>query len=163
MATRTFVVIDVVEVLTQWYAGRPVARVARSLGVDPRMGRGDLAGFRCGNGSLRSLGVIHGLAGYTAMLRVNIDGALTQMHLTAHDTIEAGQKVGLRFTDSGARTGPFLGVAPTRRHADGSASASTPSPTVRITAAWFAEAALPWCDCGTAVGQRAESIDTREH
>jgi hypothetical protein len=36
MARRTFKVIDVVEILTYWYAGRPKVEVARSLGVDPK-------------------------------------------------------------------------------------------------------------------------------
>ncbi|HEX9890990.1 MAG TPA: IS21 family transposase [Actinomycetota bacterium] len=34
MARRSFEVIDVTEILTHWYAGRPKAEVARSLGVD---------------------------------------------------------------------------------------------------------------------------------
>ena len=34
MARRTFQVIDVVEVLQHWHAGRPKAVVAASLGVD---------------------------------------------------------------------------------------------------------------------------------
>ena len=36
MARRTFIVIDVVEILIHWYAGRPIVEVARSLGVDPK-------------------------------------------------------------------------------------------------------------------------------
>jgi hypothetical protein len=36
MARRTFRVIDVVEILTHWYAGRAKVEVARSLGVDPK-------------------------------------------------------------------------------------------------------------------------------
>ena len=36
MARRQFEVIDVVEVLQHWYAGRPKSVVASSLGVDPK-------------------------------------------------------------------------------------------------------------------------------
>ena len=36
MARRTFTVIDVVEILVHWYAGRAKVEVARSLGVDPK-------------------------------------------------------------------------------------------------------------------------------
>src|SRR5258707_2929959 len=34
MARRTFSMVDVAEILEHWYAGRPKAEVARSLGVD---------------------------------------------------------------------------------------------------------------------------------
>ncbi|MGH8934954.1 MAG: IS21 family transposase, partial [Acidimicrobiia bacterium] len=34
MARRHFEVIDIQEILVHWYAGRPKAEVARSLGVD---------------------------------------------------------------------------------------------------------------------------------
>src|SRR4051794_41957369 len=36
MARRTFTVIDVVEVLQHWHAGRPKSVVASSLGVDAK-------------------------------------------------------------------------------------------------------------------------------
>jgi Mu transposase, C-terminal domain/Integrase core domain len=36
MARRTFTVVDIVEILTHWYVGRPKVEVARSLGVDPK-------------------------------------------------------------------------------------------------------------------------------
>ncbi len=36
MGRRTFTVIDVVEILMHWYAGRSKVEVARSLGVDPK-------------------------------------------------------------------------------------------------------------------------------
>ena len=36
MARRSFTVIDVSEILVHWYAGRPKAEVAASLGVDPK-------------------------------------------------------------------------------------------------------------------------------
>jgi hypothetical protein len=34
MATRSFEVVDLIEILMHWHAGRPKAEVARSLGVD---------------------------------------------------------------------------------------------------------------------------------
>ena len=34
MTRRTFTVIDIVEILVHWHAGRKKAEVARSLGVD---------------------------------------------------------------------------------------------------------------------------------
>ena len=36
MARRTFDVIDVVEILQHWHAGRPKSVIASSLGVDPK-------------------------------------------------------------------------------------------------------------------------------
>jgi transposase len=53
MARRTFTVVDVVEVLTHWYAGRPKVEVARSLGVDAKTVRkyvavAEAAGFAPG-------------------------------------------------------------------------------------------------------------------
>src|SRR5437899_5017005 len=36
MARRSFEVIDMTEILTHWYAGRPKAEVARALGVDAK-------------------------------------------------------------------------------------------------------------------------------
>lgn len=36
MARRQFDVIDIVEVLQHWHAGRPKSVVAHSLGIDPR-------------------------------------------------------------------------------------------------------------------------------
>ena len=36
MARRTFIVVDLVEILSHWYAGRPKVEVARSLGVDAK-------------------------------------------------------------------------------------------------------------------------------
>jgi hypothetical protein len=42
MVRRSFVVIDIVEVLEHWYAGRPKVVVADSLGVDRKTMRRDL-------------------------------------------------------------------------------------------------------------------------
>src|SRR5260221_12080340 len=39
MARRTFSMVDVAEILEHWYAGRPKAEVARSLGVDVKTDR----------------------------------------------------------------------------------------------------------------------------
>lgn len=36
MARRAFQVVNLTEILTHWYAGRPIAEIARSLGVDPK-------------------------------------------------------------------------------------------------------------------------------
>ena len=43
MARRTFVVVDVTEILIHWYAGRSVSEVATSLGVDRKTIRKYLA------------------------------------------------------------------------------------------------------------------------
>jgi transposase len=50
MVRRSFVVIDIVEILEHWYAGRPKVVVADSLGVDPKtvrkyVGPAEEAGF----------------------------------------------------------------------------------------------------------------------
>jgi predicted ester cyclase len=40
------------------------------------------------------------------------------MHLTVKETVAAGNKVVVRFSDSGTQTGPFLGAPPAGRHAE---------------------------------------------
>jgi hypothetical protein len=43
MARRTFVVVDVTEILIHWHAGRSISEVAASLGVDRKTIRKYLA------------------------------------------------------------------------------------------------------------------------
>ena len=64
MARRTFTVIDVVEILRHWYAGRSKVEVAQSLGVDPKTVRRYVApAEEAWRGAGRSAGVGGGVAG----------------------------------------------------------------------------------------------------
>src|SRR5258707_8389272 len=56
MARRTFSMVDVAEIVEHWYAGRPKAEVARSLGVDVKTVRkyvaaAEAAGLAAGAGA----------------------------------------------------------------------------------------------------------------
>ena len=66
-----------------------------------------------------SLGDVHGRAALKAHMADSASGAFTGMHLTVTDIVAAGNKVAVRFTNSGTQTGPFLGAPPTGKHASG--------------------------------------------
>lgn len=78
-----------------------------------------------------SLGNIHGLTAYKEFAAANASGAFTGMHLDVKEVFTAGDKVIVRFTNSGTQTGPFMGTAPSGAHGEWLASASTPSGTAR--------------------------------
>ena len=65
-----------------------------------------------------SPGDIHGLAALKAHMAASASGAFTGMHLTVQDIVPAGNKVAVRFTNSGTQTGPFMGAPPTGKHAE---------------------------------------------
>jgi predicted ester cyclase len=65
-----------------------------------------------------SLGDVYGLAALKAHMAASASGAFTGMQLTVHETVAAGNKVVVRFTNSGTQTGPFMGVRPTGKHAE---------------------------------------------
>jgi len=53
-----------------------------------------------------SLGEIESIGAYTRFITGAKD-AFRDMHLTVHDVVAAGDKVVVRFTNSGVQTGPF--------------------------------------------------------
>jgi NAD(P)-dependent dehydrogenase (short-subunit alcohol dehydrogenase family)/predicted ester cyclase len=86
-----------------------------------------------------SLGEVHGLAAYKEFMAASASGAFTGMHLTIHEVVTAGDKVVVRFTNSGTQTGSFMGVSPTGKHAAWLGIGIYTVTGGRIREAWFAE------------------------
>ena len=61
------------------------------------------------------------------------------MHLSVRDVVAAGDKVVVRFTNSGTQTGPFLGAAPTGRHAEWLGIGIYTVTDGKISEGWFGE------------------------
>jgi acetyl esterase len=76
-----------------------------------------------------SLGSFDGRDAFKAFFAGTGAGAFADMHLEIVEVIAAGDKVVLRFTNSGANTASFMGNPATASTPNGSASASTPSAT----------------------------------
>ena len=73
MARRTFEVIDVVEILQHWHAGRPKSVVSASLGVDPKTVRKYVAAAEAAG--LVPGGPALGRAGWAALVAGLVPGA----------------------------------------------------------------------------------------
>jgi limonene-1,2-epoxide hydrolase len=86
-----------------------------------------------------SLGEIHGIEDYKAMMSVSAAGAFSAMHLSIHDIVASGDKVVVRFTNSGTQVGPFMGFAPTEEYAEWLGIGIYTVRGGKITEAWFAE------------------------
>jgi NAD(P)-dependent dehydrogenase (short-subunit alcohol dehydrogenase family)/predicted ester cyclase len=86
-----------------------------------------------------SLGEVHGLAAFKEFMASNASGAFTGMHLEIHEVISSGGKVVVRFTNSGTQTGPFMGTAPTGKHAAWLGIGIYTVAGGRISEGWFAE------------------------
>jgi NAD(P)-dependent dehydrogenase (short-subunit alcohol dehydrogenase family)/predicted ester cyclase len=84
-------------------------------------------------------GDLQGIEPYKASLRAAVTGAFTGMHLTIHDTIADGDKVVLRFTNSGTQTGPFMGTPATGKHAEWPGIGIYQVRDGKIAEAWFGE------------------------
>ncbi|MBP2473443.1 putative ester cyclase [Crossiella equi] len=61
-------------------------------------------------------GTVVGLAAFQDVLSSRTHLPFTGCYLSVHETITAGEKVIVRFSNSGTHTGTFLGLAPTGRH-----------------------------------------------
>ena len=61
------------------------------------------------------------------------------MHLEIHEIIATGDKVVLRFTNSGTNVGPFLGNPPSGKRAQWLGIGIYTIHNGRITEGWFAE------------------------
>ena len=89
-----------------------------------------------------SLGDISGRPAFRKFIAADAAGAFTGMHLTVEEIVSAGQKVVVRFTNSGTQTGPFLGTPPTGRHAEWLGIGIYTVASGKISQAWFGEDVL---------------------
>jgi predicted ester cyclase len=86
-----------------------------------------------------SLGTFEGKAAFKKAFSANATSAWSDMHLEIHEIIATGDKVVLRFTNSGTNVGPFMGNPPTGRHAEWLGIGIYTVRDGRITQGWFAE------------------------
>jgi predicted ester cyclase len=86
-----------------------------------------------------SLGEFHGKAAFTAALTNNATSAWSDMRLEIHQIIASGDKVVLRFTNSGTNIGPFMSYPPTGKRAEWLGIGIYTVRDGRITEGWFAE------------------------
>ncbi|MFI9101811.1 oxidoreductase [Streptomyces fildesensis] len=86
-----------------------------------------------------SLGDIHGLAAYKQQMADNAVNAFTGMRLDIHEIISTGDKVVVRFTNSGTQTGPFMGSPATGKHGEWLGIGIYTVVDGKITEAWFGE------------------------
>ncbi len=64
-----------------------------------------------------SMGEVHGSEAFKAALRASVGGSFTGMKLEIKDIVAGGDKVVVRFTNSGMNTGPYRGKPATGRYA----------------------------------------------
>jgi predicted ester cyclase len=86
-----------------------------------------------------SLGTFEGKAAFTGAFTASATSAWSDMHLEVHEVIASGDKVVLRFTNSGTQVGPFMGHPPTGKHAEWLGIGIYTLRNRRITKGWFAE------------------------
>jgi predicted ester cyclase len=86
-----------------------------------------------------SLGTFEGRAAFKEAFAANATSAWSNMHLEIHEIIATGDKVVLRFTNSGTNIGPFMGNPPTGKHAEWLGIGIYTVRDRRITQGWFAE------------------------
>ena len=86
-----------------------------------------------------SLGSFAGKAAYTAFVSANVGGAFENMHLEIHDIVAQGDKVVLRFTNSGTNVRAFMNQPATGKHAEWLGIGIYRLLDGRITEGWFAE------------------------
>ena len=86
-----------------------------------------------------SLGTFDGRDAYKSFFAANAGGAFADMHLNIHDVIAAGDKVVLRFANSGTNVEEFMGHPPTGKHAEWLGIGIYTVRDDRIVDGWFAE------------------------
>ncbi|QEC78528.1 alpha/beta hydrolase fold domain-containing protein [Mucilaginibacter ginsenosidivorax] len=86
-----------------------------------------------------SLGEIDGIDNYKKFLAANVGKAFTQMHLDVKEVIASGDKVMLRFTNSGHNTGSFMGMKPTGKKAEWTGMGVYRIRNGKIAEGWFSE------------------------
>jgi acetyl esterase len=93
-----------------------------------------------------SLGTYEGRDAYSEFMTASTTTAFEDMHLEIHDIVAHGDKVVLRFTNSGTNVGPFMGNAGTGKHAEWLGIGIYTVREGRITEGWFAEDILGMLD-----------------
>ena len=86
-----------------------------------------------------SLGTFQGRAAFQAAFAANATSAWSEMHLEIREIIATGDKVVLRFTNSGTNVGPFMGNPPSGKRAQWLGIGIYTIHNGRITEGWFAE------------------------
>jgi predicted ester cyclase len=86
-----------------------------------------------------SLGDVRGLAALKAHMAGSASATFTGMYLTIQDIVAAGNKVAVRFTNSGTQSGPFLGAPPTGKHAEWLGIGIYTVTDGKISEGWFGE------------------------
>jgi predicted ester cyclase len=86
-----------------------------------------------------SLGTFKGRAAFKTSFIANATSTWNDMHLEIHEVIASGDKIVLRFTNSGTNVGPFMGTPPTGKHAEWPGIGIYTVRDGRITEGWFAE------------------------
>jgi predicted ester cyclase len=86
-----------------------------------------------------SLGTFDEKAAFKDAFTANATSAWNDMHLEIHEIIATGDKVVLRFTNSGTNVGQFMGHPPTDKHAEWLGIGIYTVRDGQITEGWFAE------------------------
>ena len=86
-----------------------------------------------------SMGEVKGRAAYRRMVLAAVGGSFTDMHLDVKDVIADGDKVVVRFTNSGANTGPFMGQPASGKKAVWEGIGIYRIENGQIAEAWFSE------------------------
>lgn len=86
-----------------------------------------------------SLGEIHGLEAYKRSMKASVGGAFTGMHLDIKDIIASGDKVVVRFTNSGNFVRPFMDINPTYKRVEWEGIGIYKIKNQKIEEAWFSE------------------------
>ncbi|RLP76454.1 SDR family NAD(P)-dependent oxidoreductase [Mycetocola tolaasinivorans] len=86
-----------------------------------------------------SLGDIQGLPAYQEFAAANASDAFTGMHLEIGELLTVGNRVVVRFTNSGTQTGTFMGAAPSGVHAEWLGIAIYTVKDGKISEGWFGE------------------------
>lgn len=86
-----------------------------------------------------SLGEVHGIDAYRKALKSSVGSSFTSMHLDIKDVIANGDKVVVRFTNSGDNTGSFMGRPATGKYAIWEGIGIYKVVGGKIAEAWFVE------------------------
>jgi acetyl esterase len=89
-----------------------------------------------------SLGTYEGRDAFREFAAANTAGAWADMHLEIHEVVASGDKVIVRFTNSGTNVGPFMNRPATGKHAEWLGIGIYTVREGRITEGWFAEDTL---------------------
>lgn len=86
-----------------------------------------------------SLGDIEGLTAYKEFAAANASAAFAGMHLEVREVIASGDKVVIRFTNSGTQVGPFMGVPASGVRAEWLGIGIYTVRSGKIVTGWFGE------------------------